>query len=671
MNKTFLIISLLYISSETHLQAQSLKDTSYMPDGIQLEKLVETATEDNDISAIAEDIEELEKNPIDLNTADLGDLLRIPLMGNLMASRIVLRRDSIRFDSVNELKEIEGVTSESFEYISRFVYVGNKENRLEINSSILSRVSSETVNRKGFKNGNYFGSPLKVLNKLRFSIGSENNPLSYLISVVKIGALAEKDPGEISMTNFTTGFLFLEMPALSSSLIIGDYSVKVAEGLAFWSSYGLSKGSSVIDPVRKNGFGFSPYLSSDENKYFRGLALSTGNEKMNVQLMYSNKSINGSIDSSGRISSIDKSGLFRTESELKHKKSSRENMVGYNAYYSFDELKIGCSGYKTEFIHPLYLTRLDNKSRNSLWLNSLNISYTKHDYEVFTEIAMDYLRSRAFVGGIVYLPSKYLSLAASIRDYPKSFQSIYGNAFGESGEGAKNQKGLYFGLRFQPIDGLWISSYYDQFKFPLTGQNVATSSTGNDFLALAEYKISKKTRMTFRFKQKNVPSAIDTYDAFGRLCGPIIPRIQQNYRLSLNHQLSSAINLTNKVEWTLINYEEKSKGGRGFLMSQSVKLMVVRSLIITGRITMHETDSYDSRIYDYEDDLPGTFSNSVLYGKGLRWFLLIRHHISSKIDYSAKYSESIKDGTKSFGTGNDEVIGDKQGNFSVQIEVRF
>ena len=50
------------------------------------------------------------------------------------------------------------------------------------------------------------------------------------------------------------------------------------------------------------------------------------------------------------------------------------------------------------------------------------------------------------------------------------------------------------------------------------------------------------------------------------------------------------------------------------------------------------TDSYDSRLYEYENDLPGLMKNVGLYGKGVRWYALAKGRVLGKVHLSLKYS---------------------------------
>ena len=106
-------------------------------------------------------------------------------------------------------------------------------------------------------------------------------------------------------------------------------------------------------------------------------------------------------------------------------------------------------------------------------------------------------------------------------------------------------------------------------------------------------------------------------------------------------------------------------------MSQAMKWNYFSLLTIQARFAVFETDSYESSIYEFEDEVPGAYSNPALYGRGMRWYCILRYQIFSKMYIAAKFVQTVKDGIRSTGAGNDEISGDSQSVLSAQVEVRF
>ena len=92
-------------------------------------------------------------------------------------------------------------------------------------------------------------------------------------------------------------------------------------------------------------------------------------------------------------------------------------------------------------------------------------------------------------------------------------------------------------------------------------------------------------------------------------------------------------------------------------------------LNIFARITIFKTDSFNSAIYEYENDLIGVLTNRALYGEGIRWYLIIRYRLLKLFTISAKYSETYKPKEKFLSSGNNTINGNVDNRFSIQIDL--
>jgi len=672
MRQSFLIVLGFFIHVDIKAQELQSRDAQKAQDDVPWEKLLEPVTVDEENNSAVDEIERLEDSPLDINTASLEQLHNIPAMTNIAASKIIARRELAPITSFDELKDIEGMTQEMLSIIKIFTRIKNAKGRPGISGSFLNRASMEIEKRKGFMTSDYPGQPMKILNKFRISAGSNESPISSVISKIEAGYITEKDPGERSLKDFSSGFGCISIPSISTQLIIGSYQVEAAEGLIFWRASGFFRGSDVIAPVRKNGSGIHPYLSNNENSYMQGTALSLDFNHLQLQMFYSDKTINAAIDTLGQISSIDQGGLFRTETELLKKNSTRETIVGCRAAaYISDGLKIGGTAYRTRFKNPLILKKENADAADNLWMKGMDASFTNQNFDLFAEAAADRSHKIAVIGGLTYEPVTSFSISLSARNYPSEFQSIYGNAFGETGSQVKNENGVYVGVRIQPINYLLLSAYYDQFNHTMPNQLLPVPSYGSDFLALAEFRIENEYEFAVRFKRKESLSAVDVNDAYGRTMEQVIPRIQENYRLTSQLILSSSVRLVNRIEWVKVMYTGLIKSEQGLLFSQTIKCMLFHSFALRARIAVFDSDSYDSKIYEYEDDLTRTSFNPALFGRGIRWYLTCRCVIFKDVDIAAKYSQTIKDGVKSIGSGLDEIEGNTQTLLSLHLYVRF
>jgi hypothetical protein len=63
--------------------------------------------------------------------------------------------------------------------------------------------------------------------------------------------------------------------------------------------------------------------------------------------------------------------------------------------------------------------------------------------------------------------------------------------------------------------------------------------------------------------------------------------------------------------------------------------------------------------------------NVVMYGDGLRAYLLLQWQPLPQLTLGFRYALSIKDGTRSTGTGADMIEGDRIGKISLQLDAEL
>ena len=94
-----------------------------------------------------------------------------------------------------------------------------------------------------------------------------------------------------------------------------------------------------------------------------------------------------------------------------------------------------------------------------------------------------------------------------------------------------------------------------------------------------------------------------------------------------------------------------------------------QNISLYGRIIFFKTDSFNSAIYEFENDLPGVMSNLAMYGEGFRWYFLVKVKVLNRLNLSFKYSETTKPKEKTLSSGNSEILSNIDNNFHMQLEI--
>ena len=123
------------------------------------------------------------------------------------------------------------------------------------------------------------------------------------------------------------------------------------------------------------------------------------------------------------------------------------------------------------------------------------------------------------------------------------------------------------------------------------------------------------------------------------------------------------------MEWVLFK-EEKRATQHGFLAYQDVAFRKIGSpLHLAGRFCLFDADTYDARIYAYENDVLYAYSIPAFSHRGMRLYLLARYTVTQGIDIWLRFAQTYYTNLDVIGSGLDEIEGNTKSE--VKAEVRF
>ncbi|OGU34129.1 MAG: hypothetical protein A2068_04840 [Ignavibacteria bacterium GWB2_35_6b] len=655
--KTFLITFLLIPVSALFSQT----DSTYQINEI-LNSILEESTIDAEDSQLYDLIEELLNNPIDLNSASVNDLLKIPTIDLQTTQSIIdYRNKSGSFSSVNQLYLIENLNKESVDKIIPFITVSKvrreefpEEKVITIPFSInyRSRLIEDIQDRKGFITNAYAGDKLKFYNRIKGEYSNYN-----------FGLLTEKDAGEKSYADFYSFNFSADKFCFFDKIILGDYLVEFGQGLALWGPYSFSKGSEAVSSVSRNGRGIIPYLSSDENQFFRGGAAKINYNNFDFTFFYSANNFAATIENKF-ITSKPIDGYHRTENELSKKDAGSEKVLGTIIIYSlFQNSQINFLYYNSKFSASFLPDRIYDLSGSNFNFYSLSYSTIFDKFYLSGEFAFNG-KSVASINNLQLTINRTFSFVASIRNYPRNFYSIHSSGFGESSN-TQNEFGIYTGIKTK-LKSTEINFYYDQFKFPFATSTLPLPSSGHEFLLDVFHSFTAKTKLRLRYSREN--KEIKSEAVIDEFVGN---QIRQKIRLELIYNVSKNIRLKSRIEFTDVSFNRSYNSDTGFLAFQDLRFSPYNNLNIYTRLIFFDTESFDSRVYEFENDLTGVLTNSPLSGKGTKWYFLINYEILKSVKISAKYSELHQPELSFLSSGLNEIAGNINSKFSLQIDCNF
>ncbi len=631
----------------------------------EVEPFLEQQKDFSDISDLIELLDELEKNPIDLNQATVEQLTVLPWISDVLAVVIIDYRNQIGgFENIEELTRIKNMNPEMIQILKKYLTVSSKKFEKKISFSTKTRISRKLEKCEGLRNGIYYPSPNKVYN--RFMLNYRN----YL----RFGILTEKDCGETKIDDLKLYFLNYQNKLKGNKLIFGNYRLEFAQGLLFGNPYGYYKSNAPIYPAKRRGRELLEYTLVDENASLYGVAGKFCFKIYQFIFFLSSAKIDATINLDGTVRNFYRSGYHRNFLELNKKDQLREQLVGTRLCIKpAPYFTLGMTYYQSLFDRN---GALKNENEYQFSFNRINelvgIDYNLalSQFSLFGEAARSKNNGFGILVGVL-TNTKPLEVVILARKYSKNLISLHGNSFGECSYYPRNEQGVYFGFQFNPLKNLKFALYFDQFKFPWCTYFIPMPSGGTDFFLRAEHKPLKNLvlYLQFKFSQK---------DKFKTEQKIIIPRSQKIIRFQLEYIIWNTVRIRHRTEkiWGIYTYYKQlphynNDRFEGALLYQDLVLHLKNNFNIAARITFFDTDGYESRLYQFEHDVPGMLTNKMLYGTGNRWYIMLQWKFKSVIKLSMKISSTQYHHVNSIGTDADMILGNTLNSINLQLETNW
>ncbi len=684
-----------------------------------LEALAEDAELGGDPTELVELLASLREDPIDVNTATAEALAQIPALGPVVASAIVRHRAQRGpFTSLPGLRQVDGVTADVYldarPYLTigptleavtsraprfprppalsqvvgglRYSGIQRVQRRLDLGAGYLGPDSTRT----------YPGSPERIYTRLQATYGRQ----------VSLNLTLEKDPGEafrVDAATHTYGYDYqsahvaLLGAGRIDALVLGDFSAEFGQGIALWRASGFGKGPDAVGGPLRSGRGIRPYGSVDENNFFRGAALSLAvTPRVYVSAFASRRALDASVftpdttDVEGElppgavdavVTSLGADGLHRTDTELAKKDALGETLVGGGAEYRLATGRIeGRAGVVAT--HSAFSTPLAAGDRPDEFYeftgDAATIVSAYADAKTRFGLAFGEV-ARGAGGGIGAVGGVGLDLGGGAdvlvvgRSYDPDFTSLHGYPFGERNGIGQNERGIYAGLRVRPSPTWTVNAYLDQYRFPYLRFNVPRPSRGREALLHVEHRPRRYARFYAQARTETRETGIDVADPdLGAVVGGLADETRQTLRLQGEWDASRTLRFRARIEGSrFVDADTTVATQTGSLLYQDVRWQALRWLRTDARLTLFDTDGYDSRLYAFENDLTGVFAIPALSGRGVRAYVLLTAVPMDGVTAQLKLATTWLRHVTTVGSGANEVEGQRVSDLGVQVRVRL
>lgn len=702
MKKFYLIIFLIF-SIQVNGQNED----------IDLEEFAERLFQFQDDNVSLEDVYEslllYYSNKLNLNRAEPEELGSLYILNPVQLNKFFEYRDQFGdFLSLNELQVIPEMDLSTIQLLKPFVTVAKSSTdarslvkriltednnyfllrisrRLEkqvgymepypLDSSFIRNESNQVIDTLTTAPSRYEGSPYKIYGRFRTS---HKNDFS-------LGFTLEKDPGEsINMANGRKGFDFysyhflLENKFGFKKIALGDFQLQVGQGLVYGAGFNPGKGAETVNTVKRNSQGIRPYTSVLETGFFRGLGITkqSGNFEFTVfvsklkqdAILKTDTSYGDSLE---HISSIQTSGLHRTEAELNSRNQLVENNIGSVVRYTPNRrFNVGLTLLNTKWTKPLQrkpnnYNQFEFKGNHNI-TSSLFAHYTWQNFTFFGETAHSKSGGNGSVGGFVASLSSTVDAAMVFRKFDKNFHSFYAQAFSENSR-AINETGTYWGITIKPKRKHKLSAYYDRFKFPWLKFGVEAPSSGYEWLIRYTFSPSRQIVSYFQVRQQLRQVSIANQNL-----KILANQIRRNFILNLDYNLTTKVKVKTRIQSSI--QKEALDITNGFAIIQDVNIDIWK-LKISSRIALFETDDFDNAQYVYERDVLYAFSIPAYNGTGSRTYFMIRFDPLKKTSIWIRYAQTIFNqqisSDRTIGSSLETSYGDTASELKCMLRVKF
>lgn len=555
----------------------------------------ETDIEGESSEELVEILQNLEENPLDINEASIEELLLIPFIDKKIADEIIKERERTGgFTDIGSLKTI--LPDVIYSEIELYIRIEPAETLEEkpISPEYRVRVRME---RKQPEDEGWLGSPVKLYSRVLVDYGRFTGCI-----------LTEKDAGERSITDFLAFGIGGEGLSFFDNIVIGYYGLDFGERLVLGSPELTFKGSK----YSTNRKGIYLYKITGENTYKRGIACQIRSFGFSsLSLFYSTAALDAD---SGESIYYTYSADHTTTGWEDRKDRVTETMYGCHLDISREPATIGFTYYRASDCDE------SGEKIRSYTPFSANFHVRGNRFAIFGEIA--YSKDIAAVCGFQTYGDRFI-LDVIYRYLPSSFFSPHSSPFSDrriSSYGLLNDRGIYSSILYKPFPNTEIVLYGDHMQWedePLPGR-------GNEYRITVKRRITEKhsTVLSYKFKSKE-----QDYARFLRFDFDIDPIKEVALRF--------------RAEW---GWENDISGGE--LVFGDIRVNPFRTLSLSYRYIIFDSDLSRFKFTEYESELPGVMGNRFITGHGKRHYIVLRYRPVEAIQLSLKYEDTFSKSSK-------------------------
>jgi len=377
--------------------------------------------------------------------------------------------------------------------------------------------------------------------------------------------------------------------------VLGDYRLNFGQGLVLGSSMMSGKGGDV-STIRRFAEGVRPVATTNESELFRGGAVTLGNSNWSGSLFAGDVTETNSNAFGGAVS-------YRRA----------HFSVGLHAVCFGDYADTALAREKWQALfHPNRVNA--GLSYHAVWRKQL----------FFGEMAVNEKGKVSMLHTAVFTVNPVFRFATLVRYYTTGYEAPMGRAFRVT-SGDCGEFGTYLAGHLVLSRKIEADFFFDYYRLLWLSYQTDAPIQGVDGGMTLTCRLSRKSTLLMRYQWRSKPKNASGEDYLRRLTGLNRHRI----RLQWSNEPFPMLKLKTEVS-AVFDRMEGAKWNKGILMYQDVVLNFRKpQLSLYLRVAYFDTDSYDERLYAYENDVYYAFTVGSYYYQGMRAYLMLRYKIQN------------------------------------------
>lgn len=438
----------------------------------------------------------------------------------------------------------------------------------------------------------YEGSPAHVQFRYDYSVRQQ---FGFRIA-------GEKDAGEPFFRgeqkygfDHYSGSVYVKNLKWLKCAVLGDYRLNFGQGLVLGSSMMSGKGGDV-STIRRFAEGVRPVATTNESELFRGGAVTLGNSKWLGSLFVGDVTETNSNAFGGAVS-------YRRA----------HFSVGLHAVCFGDYADTALAREKWQALFcPKHVNA--GLSYHAVWRKQL----------FFGEMAVNEKGKVSMLHTAVFTVNPVFRFATLVRYYTTGYEAPMGRAFRVT-SGDCGEFGTYLAGHLVLSRKIEADFFFDYYRLLWLSYQTDAPIQGVDGGMTLTCRLSRKSTLLMRYQWRSKPKNASGEDYLRRLTGLNRHRI----RLQWSNEPFPLLKLKTEVS-AVFDRTEGAKWNKGILMYQDVVLNFRKpQLSLYLRVAYFDTDSYDERLYAYENDVYYAFTVGSYYYQGMRACMMLRYKIQN------------------------------------------